>query len=90
MTDTVEVKATTGDEIEFDFSNNELATALEDPNHYEVFFVFLKKEGRPNTRVLNLGKLFKFDNENETPFSNSKFTIQYDKYVIRAKEKLKN
>lgn len=86
----VEVKATTGDEIEFDFSNNELATALEDPNHYEVFFVFLKKEGRPNTRVLNLGKLFKFDNENETPFSNSKFTIQYDKYVIRAKEKLKN
>ena len=83
----VEVKATTGDEIEFDFSNNELATALEDPEHYEVFFVFLKRDGRP--RVLNLGKFFKFDNENETPFSNSKFTIQYDKYVIRAREKSK-
>lgn len=83
----VEVKATTGDEIEFDLSNNELSVALEDPKHYEVFFVFLKHDGHP--RILNLGKLFLFDNENESPFSNSKFTIQYDKYVIRAKEKNK-
>ena len=37
----VEVKATTGEQIEFDFSNNEFSIALEDPDHYEVFFVFL-------------------------------------------------
>ncbi|MCR5623167.1 MAG: DUF3883 domain-containing protein, partial [Treponema sp.] len=81
----VEVKATTGDQIEFDFSNNEFSTALEDPEHYEVFFVFLKLNTKP--KVLNLGKLFKFENENESPFNNSKFSIQYDKYIIKAKEK---
>lgn len=81
----VEVKATTGDQIEFDFSNNEFSTALEDPDHYEVFFVFLHFNGKP--KVLNLGTLFKFENENESPFNNSKFSIQYDKYIIKAKEK---
>lgn len=81
----VEVKATTGDQIEFDFSNKEFSTALEDPEHYEVFFVFLKSNEKP--KVLNLGTLFKFDNENESPFNNSKFSIQYDKYIIKAKKK---
>lgn len=81
----VEVKATTGDQIEFDFSNNEFSTALEDPDHYEVFFVFFRSNEKP--KVLNLGTLFKFDNENESPFNNSKFSIQYDKYIIKAKEK---
>lgn len=81
----VEVKATTGDQIEFDFSNNEFSTALENPEHYEVFFVFLHFNGKP--KVLNLGTLFKFENENESPFNNSKFSIQYDKYIIKAKEK---
>ena len=81
----VEVKATTGDQIEFDFSNNEFSIALEDPDHYEVFFVFLRSNEKP--KVLNLGTLFKFDNENESPFNNSKFSIQYDKYIIKAKEK---
>lgn len=84
----VEVKATTGDQIEFDFSNNEFSTALEDPEHYEIFFVFLHTNERP--KVLNLGTLFKFDNENESPFNNSKFSIQYDKYIIKAKEKKEN
>lgn len=81
----VEVKATTGDQIEFDFSNNEFSMALENPEHYEVFFVFLHFNGKP--KVLNLGTLFKFENENESPFNNSKFSIQYDKYIIKAKEK---
>lgn len=81
----VEVKATTGDQIEFDFSNNEFSAALEDPEHYELFFVFLKSNEKP--KVINLGTLFKFDNENESPFNNSKFSIQYDKYIIKAKEK---
>lgn len=81
----VEVKATTGEQIEFDFSNNEFSIALEDPDHYEVFFVFLRSNEKP--KVLNLGTLFKFDNENESPFNNSKFSIQYDKYIIKAKEK---
>ena len=81
----VEVKATTGDQIEFDFSNNEFLTALEDPEHYEIFFVFLHTKEKP--KVLNLGTLFKFENENESLFNNSKFSIQYDKYIIKAKEK---
>ena len=81
----VEVKATIGNQIEFELSNNELSVALEDPNHYEIFFVFINHNSK--SKILNLGKLFKFDNENESPFSNSKFTILYDKYIIRAKEK---
>lgn len=81
----VEVKATTGDQIEFDFSNNEFLTALEDPEHYEIFFVFLHTNEKP--KILNLGTLFKFENENESLFNNSKFSIQYDKYIIKAKKK---
>lgn len=81
----VEVKATTGKNIEFELSNKEFSEALKNSDHYEVFFVFVNNNDGP--RILNLGKLFKFENENESPFNNSKFTVLYDKYIIKAQEK---
>ena len=81
----VEVKATTGKNIEFELSNKEFSEALKNSDHYEVFFVFVNNND--GSRILNLGKLFKFENENESPFNNSKFTVLYDKYIIKAQEK---
>lgn len=76
----VEVKSVQ-DKIEFNLSRNELDTGMQNPNNYEIIVYSL-----PQKKVKNLGKIFKFEKPDETPFNNSKFTIHYDTYLVSAKE----
>ena len=77
----VEVKSSRSREIEFHISKAELKFALENPNDYELYFVYVKSNS--DVEIIFLGNLFLFA-EGETFMSNSKFAIECDNYTIKT------
>lgn len=77
----VEVKSSRSREIEFHISKAELKFALENPNDYELYFVYVKSND--DVEIIFLGNLFLLA-EGETFKSNSKFTIECDNYTIKT------
>lgn len=77
----VEVKSSKGREIEFHISKAELKFALENPNDYELYFVYVKSNS--DVEIIYLGNLFLFA-KGETFMSNSKFAIECDNYTIKT------
>lgn len=77
----VEVKASRSRDIEFHISKAELKFALENPNDYELYFVYVKSNS--DAEIIYLGNLFSLA-EGETFMSNSKFAIECDNYTIKT------
>ncbi len=77
----VEVKSSRSREVEFHISKAELKFALENPNDYELYFVYVKSNS--DVEIIFLGNLFSLA-EGETFMSNSKFAIECDNYTIKT------
>ena len=75
----VEVKGTSGKNLEFHLSKNEYDFASKNKEKYEIWFVFIKDGIASNP--INLGNLFDL-NEGESFFSNSKFLVEQSEFVI--------
>lgn len=78
----IEVKGTSGENLEFTISKKELEFAQSHKYNYEIWFVFIKDNVPqiPN----ELGNIFNLS-EHEDFFNNSKFTVEQHEYKIKAK-----
>lgn len=76
----VEVKSSTGSEIVFIMSNNELNVAEKNPEKYEIWFVASVLDN-PNIQIIS--DLFKYD-PTETRLNNNKFTCSAGQWTIRC------
>lgn len=76
----VEVKSSTGSEIVFIMSNNELNVAEKNPEKYEIWFVASVLD---NPTIQIISDLFKYD-PTETRLNNNKFTCSAGQWTIKC------
>ena len=76
----VEVKSSTGSEVVFIMSNNELKVAEENPDKYEIWFVASVQD---NPEIQIIPNLFKYG-RGETRLNNNKFSCSTSQWTIRC------
>ncbi len=81
----VEVKGSSSNLIEFNLTKNEFEFADKNKDFYELWFVFIGDDKKPETPI-ELGNIMKFEN-GESFFSNSRFSVEQSEFKIRAKIK---
>lgn len=85
----VEVKASRNEDVIFSLSDSELRFGCQNSSCYEIIYVVIGDDGKPQDKPWRLGHIFEFT-DGEDLLHNDRFSIKSDSYSVVAKPVAKN